>query len=107
MQTPPKIFKQLKIIETLYQQGNVDTAIEQTINKIITQELENARHSQVELIADLQQFENQYQMSSAEFYQRLHTGELGDDVDFVEWNAFCEMKKSLDRRIDLLESSTK
>jgi hypothetical protein len=88
MQTPSKIFKQLKIIETLSQQGNIDTAIEQTIDKIITQELENTRHSQ------------------AEFYQRLHRGELGDDVDFIEWNAFYEMKKSLDRRIDLLESST-
>ena len=107
MQTPPKIFKQLKIIETLYQQGNIDTAIEQSIDKIISQELENAHHSQAELIADIQQFENQYQMSSAEFYQRLHSGELGDDLDFVEWNAFYEMKKSLDRRIDLLESSTK
>ncbi len=106
MQTPSKIFKQLKIIEILYQQGNIDTAIEQTINKIITQELENARHSQAELIADIKQFENQYQMSSSEFYQRLHSGELGDDVDFVEWNAFYEMKKSLDQRIDLLESST-
>lgn len=107
MQTPPKIFKQLKIIETLYEQGNIDTTIEQTINKIITQELEKARHSQAELVTDIQQFENQYQMSSDEFCQRLHRGELGDDVDFVEWNAFYEMKKSLDRRIDVLESSTK
>ena len=106
MQTSPKIFKQLKIIETLYQEGHIDNAIEQTIDKIINQELDHARNNQAELIVDIQQFENQYQMSSAEFYQQLHRGELGDDVDFIEWNAFCEMKKSLDRRIDLLESST-
>ena len=36
-----------------------------------------------ELETDLRQFETQYEMSSAEFYQKFMAGELGDDIDFV------------------------
>jgi hypothetical protein len=46
-------------------------------------------------IADLENqlknYEIQYQMSSSEFYQKFRTGELGDEMDFVEWGAFYEM----------------
>jgi len=30
-------------------------------------------------------------MSSSDFERRFRAGELGDDVDFVEWNAFYRM----------------
>jgi hypothetical protein len=39
----------------------------------------------------LKQFEEQYQMPSQQFYQRFQAGELGDSVDFFEWNAYFEM----------------
>jgi hypothetical protein len=104
MQTKPKILTQLKIIETLYHQGNINQTIEQTLDKIISQELAIAQQKKAELESDLKQFEAQYQIISPEFYQRFHRGELGDDVDFVEWNAFYEMLNSLQKHIELLQS---
>jgi hypothetical protein len=104
MPAQPKILNKLKIIEALYYQGNINQTIEQTLDKIISQELATAQQKQAELEVDLKQFEKQYQMLSPEFYQRFHQGELGDDVDFVEWNAFYEMWKSLQKQIDLLQS---
>ncbi|MGC9526255.1 MAG: hypothetical protein ACP5D7_12030 [Limnospira sp.] len=36
-------------------------------------------------------FENKYQMSSTEFYQKFQAGKLGDSIDFFEWNTYYEM----------------
>jgi hypothetical protein len=106
MQTQPRILNKLKIIETLCQQSNNNQSIEQTLDKIISQELATAQHKKSELDIDIQQFEDQYQMPSPEFQKKFHTGELGDDVDFVEWNALYQMSNSLQKQIDLLQSET-
>lgn len=39
----------------------------------------------------LKEFEERYQMPSEHFHQRFQTGELGDDINFFEWNAYYEM----------------
>ncbi|MFP4009889.1 MAG: hypothetical protein ACLFV6_18100 [Spirulinaceae cyanobacterium] len=39
----------------------------------------------------LQDFEQKYQMQSEEFYRRFQAGELGDSMDFFEWNTYHEM----------------
>lgn len=39
----------------------------------------------------LQDFEQKYQMQSEEFYRRFQAGELGDSMDFFEWNTYYEM----------------
>jgi hypothetical protein len=44
-----------------------------------------------ELQDKLKSFENQYQMESEYFYQRFQKGELGDSMDFFEWNTYYEM----------------
>lgn len=105
MKTQSKVLNQLKILETICSQGDTDEAIQQTLTKIINQELETAQHKNAQLIKELQEFEQQHQMSSAHFYQRFHTGELGDDIDFVEWNALYQMSNSLNQRITLLQSN--
>jgi hypothetical protein len=74
--------------------------------KTISQEIATTQRQKSQLDIDLQKFEEQYQMSSSEFQQKFHTGELGDDIDFVEWNAFHQMSNSLQKQIDLLQSET-
>jgi hypothetical protein len=54
-----------------------------------------------ELESDLQQYETQYEMPSAEFYQRFRAGELGDDIDFVEWSSFYQMSCSVRERLQI------
>lgn len=99
------ILTKLKILETLYLQGQTNDAIETTLDKILKQELAICQQKNAELEADIRKFEQEYQMSSAEFYQRFHAGELGDDIDFVEWNAFYQMWQELQKQIKLLQST--
>jgi hypothetical protein len=94
-----KILSQIKILETLYIQGEANDTIEKTLDKIISQKLAIFQQKNAELEANLPKFEQQYQMSSAEFYQRFHGGELGDEIDFVEWNAFYQMWLALQKQI--------
>jgi hypothetical protein len=35
-------------------------------------------------------FENKYNLSSKDFYERFHDGKLGDDEDMFEWKALLE-----------------
>ena len=42
-------------------------------------------------------------MSSTQFQQRFHAGQLGDDADFFEWSAFHDMAKNLRQRLAMLE----
>jgi hypothetical protein len=102
MQTPSKVLNQLKILETLHLQGGSTPMIEQTLEKIIVQALALAQARKAELDRDLQQFESQYQLSSEEFERRFQSGSLGDGFDFVEWDAFYQLSRSIQRHIDLL-----
>ena len=43
------------------------------------------------LAARLSAYEQQYRMTSDEFYRRFRAGILGDSIDFVEWSIFWEM----------------
>lgn len=64
--------------------------------------IEIAKKQAAELEAELNKFETQYQMGSEEFYRRFKNGELGDDIDFVEWSSFYKMKLSLEKRLEVL-----
>lgn len=76
---------------------------EQILEKIISQELSIARKKKEELDRDLQAFELQYNLTSAEFSQHFHAGILGDDLDFVEWDAFYRLNQSLQQQIEILQ----
>jgi hypothetical protein len=105
IRTQSKVLHQLKVLEVLYQQGGSHAAIEQTLDKIIDQELSVVQKKKAELDQDLQEFEARYEMNSETFIQRFQTGSLGDDMDFVEWNAFYHLNQSLQRQIELLKSN--
>jgi hypothetical protein len=43
------------------------------------------------LTQQCKQFEAEYALSSTDFYRRYESGEMGDELDFVEWAATIEM----------------
>ncbi|MCT7948873.1 hypothetical protein NG798_03660 [Ancylothrix sp. C2] len=61
-------------------------------------EREVQKHSLAKQIEDLEhnlkKFEEKYQMSSQKFYQEFQAGQLGDSIDFFEWNTYYEMLTS-------------
>lgn len=102
MATQNHILEQLKILEALYNRGEVSEVLELSLSKIIAHEIAITKQQAAELQTDLQQFETQYEMSSAEFYQKFRAGELGDDIDFVEWSSFYQMSCSVRERLQIL-----
>ena len=48
-------------------------------------------------------FERTYSLTSNEFYTRYEKGEMGDEIDFVEWAATVEMFANVEKRLTLLQ----
>lgn len=53
--------------------------------------------AKAKLEQQLAEFERQYCLDSATFYERFERGEMGDATDFIEWAATYEMVKELGR----------
>ena len=57
----------------------------------------------VALIRSLVAYEQQYQMSSADFYTRYQRGEMGDTADVVEWAGdyqhYLQLKAELEQKL--------
>ncbi|MFB2921594.1 hypothetical protein [Aerosakkonema funiforme] len=96
--------EKLQRLETLCRQGYASDIIELSLDKIIAYEIANAQKEAAELQAELQAFEAQYKISSQDLYRSFRKGEMGDDVDFVEWSAFYQMWLSVQERLEILQS---
>jgi hypothetical protein len=51
----------------------------------------------------LVELERRYSMTSDAFVQRYRQGAMGDDADFVEWNALFRMYTKVQNRLSLLQ----
>ncbi|MEA5419360.1 hypothetical protein VB712_08980 [Spirulina sp. CCNP1310] len=47
-----------------------------------------------EIEQKLQEFEQKYHMKSEYFFQQFQAGQLGDSIEFFEWNTYYEMLSS-------------
>jgi pyruvate-formate lyase-activating enzyme len=104
MTTQEKILNQLQVLETLSKQGAYSDKFVLALRNLILQEINSIEEEIQEIAIDLQTFEQQYKLSSAQFYQQFKSGELGDAIDFVEWSAFYQMWCSLQERLNILNS---
>ena len=57
-----------------------------------------------DLKGDLISFEKRYHKKSDEFYRSFKNGELGDDMDFVEWSSIYDMYQRIFSKKKNLES---
>jgi hypothetical protein len=104
MTAEEKTLKQLRYLETLYQQGYRSDTIDRSLGKIIALERARTQRELDDLRNRLQEFEARYHMSSEDFYRRFRAGELGDAMDFVEWSVFYDMWKSVSARLEMFEN---
>jgi hypothetical protein len=58
---------------------------------IIDYQITELEKSILSLKLDLAKFEEQYQMTSAEFYQQFCQDKLGDEADFIVWSGLYEI----------------
>lgn len=86
----------------IYERGPVSERMEVTLDKLLSLEAAEARRDVEELSADLLKFEERFGMDSQTFYARFEAGELGDDMDFIEWAAFFNMYQHAQERLAAL-----
>jgi hypothetical protein len=83
--------------------GQVDEVLESTLDKLLGRERQRLAGQLARLKSQTMDFEGRYGWTSAEFYPRFERGELGDDMDLIEWSATIEMIRNLQSKIDSLD----
>lgn len=102
MTTESSTLGQLQSLVRLYDGGFQNPVIERAVNKLVALEVAQTRAELQRLEARLHAYEQRYAMTSAEFYQRFCSGELGDAMDYVEWSVFWDMYQATLRRMEAL-----
>ena len=95
-----QIYSLARLYQTGYRSATVDTAI----HKLVSMGREQLLREKQELEAQLKSFEMRYGLSSEEFHRRFEAGEMGDDADMFEWDAFYRMWSSVEKQLNALES---
>src|SRR4029453_5476858 len=102
VETPTLTAERLRALAELYEQGQVSDLMERTLAKLLRQGAGGGQGQLRQLQADLREFEQKYQRSSAEFYQQFQAGQTSDAMDYVEWASLIQMAHNLTKRLRLL-----
>src|SRR4030095_6520546 len=74
VETPTLTAERLRALGALYEQGQVSALMERTLAKLLRHEADACQVQLRQLQADLREFEQKYQRSSAEVYQQFQAG---------------------------------
>jgi len=94
----------LERLAQLVRKQQVSDVMARTLDKLFEMEREESLRLMQQIQADLTEFEEQYGMSSEEFYRQWQAGETDDRMDFVEWASLIQMRENVKERLALLES---
>ena len=96
------VAQRLHTLAQLYQQGQASALMQRTLDKLLAHEADVCRAQLHQLQADLAEFEQEYGLTSAEFYRRFRAGQTDDRMDYVEWASLVQMHDNLQQRLSLL-----
>ena len=102
MQANTSTAERLHALAELYEQGQASDLMDRTLEKLLHHEAEQSQALRSQLEADLAEFEQQYNLSSPEFYRQFQAGQIGHDTDYVEWASLIQMAENLKKRLHLL-----
>jgi hypothetical protein len=92
----------LYALAELYEQGQVSNLMGRALEKLLGYEADLCRTQLGQLQKDLAEFEQKYHLSSVEFYRQFQSGQIGDEMDYVEWASLVQMVDNLKKRLRLL-----
>ena len=76
------------------------------LRKIVESQAARERVVLHDLENDLRELEQQYQLTSEEFFHRWQAGEMPDTANFMDWNALHQMALDVGERLKLLHNET-
>jgi hypothetical protein len=95
-----KYAKGVRWLAELYEKKQVSSLTAQTLNKLVDMETSRLRMQLEDIERVLADYEKQYGMSSAEFFQKYDSGQTDDRMDYVEWSSLTQMAKHLRQKIE-------
>ncbi|MCP4404515.1 MAG: hypothetical protein GY801_45340 [bacterium] len=96
------IAQRLEQLAELYRQEQASELMERTLSKLFQYEADVSQQQLRRLNDDLSGFEQQYGMSSPEFYELYQSGKTDDSMDYVEWASLFQMAQRLKTHLALL-----
>jgi hypothetical protein len=102
--TTPKPSRKVSGLAKLYEKGQVSDLTAKTLNKLADMEISQSRADLEATEKDLQEFEQRYQMPTDEFFAKWQAGQMGDEMDFVEWASLAQMAQRIRERLEILAS---
>jgi hypothetical protein len=95
---------QLKKLEKYIKVYGDDQLITSSLLKIMDYKIQQYEKLLDELRSDLIKMEKKYDKKSDDFYPSFKKGELGDDMDYVEWGSLYDMYQRILSKKKMLES---
>lgn len=81
--------------------------LDTSLNKLIVFQIAKYKSHLNQIEHELKGFEAQYNLSSAEFFDKFESGVLGDAADYFEWAGLYENTLLYRERIQSLETALK
>ena len=78
---------------------------DQVLQKLIRLHMQKYEKHLVEVRRELEPFEQNYNMSSEQCYQRFMSGDMGDTADIVEWMGLYDNVLLYQERIETLRAA--
>ena len=92
----------LRNLGQLYERGFRDAVTDVALLRVASSQAARDEAVLRDLERDLRELEEEYNMSSDEFFQRWQVGEMADTADFMDWNALYQMAREVRERLELL-----
>jgi sRNA-binding carbon storage regulator CsrA len=92
----------LELLTEVYRHNQASALMERTLEKLFQYEAESSRQQLNQLEQDIAEYEEQYGLSSDEFFRRYQEGQTDDRMDYVEWASLFQMTQRLKIRLALL-----
>lgn len=87
-----------------FENQHLDPVVDRTVTKLLLRESARIEALQDRLSKQIREFEQQYHLSSVEFYAQYERGDLGDEMDFMEWASTIEMLANVKKHLTILAS---
>lgn len=97
-----KYTKGVRWLAELYEKKQVSSLTAQTLNKAVEYEVSQSQAQLAEIEKALADYEKQFNMSTAEFFERYQAGQTDDSAESVEWASLAQMAESIRKRLELL-----
>lgn len=108
IQTTPntKYIRGVRWLAELYERKQVSNLTAQTLNKAVEYEVSQSQTQLAKIEKVLKDYEQQFNMSTAEFFKRYQAGQTDDSAESVEWASLAQMADSIRKRLELLSESS-